>query len=130
MTVLCMCVCRIPPPACLSLCLFVSHVVAISHPPQWCDVCRTFKSEYSRVKELALAGNVSVEIAAVNAEDERELMARFGVNFFPTFKVFRDGMLEDIGAGMAPLTGGARTVCSPHLPLLPSFHPHRAVCLV
>lgn len=72
---------------------------------QWCDTCRTFKREYERCKGIAAAANLSVEFAMVNSEDEETLKDRYEINFYPSFKLFKDGMLEDIGSGTTPLTG-------------------------
>jgi protein disulfide-isomerase A1 len=71
---------------------------------QWCHVCRTFKAEYERCKGLAAASGLEVEFAMINAEDEDELKQRFNLDFYPSFKLFRDGLLED-NTGGAPLTG-------------------------
>lgn len=40
----------------------------------------------------------------MNCEEEEVLQERYDVSVYPTFKLFRDGMLEEIGGG-APLTG-------------------------
>jgi protein disulfide-isomerase A1 len=71
---------------------------------QWCHICRTFKPEYERCKALAAAVGIEVEFAMVNAEDEEALKDRFELEYYPTFRLFKDGLLETMSGG-APLTG-------------------------
>jgi protein disulfide-isomerase A1 len=73
---------------------------------QGCEVCRTFYDEYRRVPALAQALNMTVVFAKVNCDDEEDLQRRFEVTMYPTFKVFRRGIMQDGGEG-SPLTGEA-----------------------
>lgn len=57
----------------------------------WCGHCKNLAPEYKKAAK-ALEGVVNV--AAVNCDEDKELMSEFGVSGFPTIKIFAENKIK------------------------------------
>lgn len=78
----------------------------------WCAPCRTLMPILEKFADQ-LDGKLLV--ARVNADEQRELAAAFGVRGLPTVKLFRNGQVVDEFVGLQP-EGVNRSFLEPHLP--------------
>ena len=65
----------------------------------WCQPCQTIMPMLAKLAD-EYAGKF--ELAKVNADDERELAAHFGIKSLPTMKLFFQGQLVDERSGAIP----------------------------
>ncbi len=68
---------------------------------EWCPPCRAMEPV---LEALAKEYGDRLRIVTVDADEEPELVLRFGVRGLPTFLVFRDGQLAErlVGARSMP----------------------------
>ena len=65
----------------------------------WCQPCQTIMPMLAKLAE-EYAGKF--ELAKVNADEERELAAHFGIKSLPTMKLFYQGQIADERMGAVP----------------------------
>lgn len=78
----------------------------------WCGPCRMLSPILDRVVERHRG---DVALAKVNADEEPELAARYGVRGLPTVKLFHDGEAVAEFVGARP-EGAVESFLAPHLP--------------
>jgi thioredoxin 1 len=66
---------------------------------EWCGPCKRMDPI---IRELAEEYDGRVVFGKLNVDDYPEIVARYNVNAFPTFLVFKDGELKERTIGMAP----------------------------
>ncbi len=65
----------------------------------WCQPCQTIMPMLAKLADEYKGG---FELAKVNADDERELAAHFGIKSLPTMKLFYQGQIVDERMGAVP----------------------------
>ena len=65
----------------------------------WCQPCQILMP---MLRQLAVESEGAFLLAKVNADEEQELAAHFGVRSLPTVKVFRDGQVVEELVGVQP----------------------------
>uniref|UniRef100_A0A3B3QAM3 protein disulfide-isomerase n=1 Tax=Paramormyrops kingsleyae TaxID=1676925 RepID=A0A3B3QAM3_9TELE len=61
----------------------------------WCSHCRALEPEYSQAAGILKNETSEIRLAKVDATEEKELAAEFGVDSFPILKLFEDGKREN-----------------------------------
>ena len=78
--------------------LLKSGIVFVDWWAPWCAPCRIFSPIFEKVADQ----NPEVVFAKVNAEENPDLAASFGIRAIPTLMIFRDGILVYAQAGAVP----------------------------
>ena len=68
----------------------------------WADWCQPCQQLSPILEKLAGEYAGKFEVAKINADEERELAAHFGIKSLPTMKLFYQGQLVDERMGLAP----------------------------
>ena len=77
----------------------INKPVLVDFWADWCQPCQTIMPMLAKLAE-EYAGKF--ELAKVNADDEQELAAHFGIKSLPTMKLFFKGQLVDERMGVVP----------------------------
>ena len=77
----------------------IDKPVLVDFWADWCQPCQTIMPMLAKLAE-EYAGKF--ELAKVNADDEQELAAHFGIKSLPTMKLFFKGQLVDERMGVVP----------------------------
>ena len=77
----------------------INKPVLVDFWADWCQPCQTIMPMLAKLAE-EYAGKF--ELAKVNADDEQELAAHFGIKSLPTMKLFFKGQLVDERLGAVP----------------------------
>ena len=77
----------------------INKPVLVDFWADWCQPCQTIMPMLAKLAE-EYAGKF--ELAKVNADDEQELAAHFGIKSLPTMKLFFKGQLVDERLGVVP----------------------------
>lgn len=77
----------------------INKPVLVDFWADWCQPCQTIMPMLAKLAE-EYAGKF--ELAKVNADDEQELAAHFGIKSLPTMKLFFKGQLVDERTGVVP----------------------------
>jgi putative thioredoxin len=77
----------------------INKPVLVDFWTDWCQPCQTIMPMLAKLAE-EYAGKF--ELAKVNADDEQELAAHFGIKSLPTMKLFFKGQLVDERMGVVP----------------------------
>ena len=70
----------------------------------WADWCQPCQNLAPILEKLAAEYAGKFEVAKINADEERELAAHFGIKSLPTMKLFYQGQLVDERSGLAAET--------------------------
>lgn len=68
----------------------------------WADWCHPCHHLAPILEELAAEKSEELVVAKVNVDEDPELAEQYGVNAFPTLKLFRDGKVVHEIIGAAP----------------------------
>lgn len=60
----------------------------------WCGWCKKAKPEWEK---LVKSNDTDINLLAINADEKKDLAKKFGVQGFPTFKLFKRGMDNGMG---------------------------------
>lgn len=71
-------------------------VVLVDFYAEWCGPCQTMKPI---VRELARKYSGKVAVVEVDTDEAQDVAQRHGVQFLPTFVVFRDGRVLNRASG-------------------------------
>jgi putative thioredoxin len=82
-----------------NLVLEINKPVLVDFWADWCQPCQTIMPMLAKLAE-EYAGKF--ELAKVNADEEQELAAHFGIKSLPTMKLFFKGQLVDERMGAVP----------------------------
>ena len=74
------------------------HVLVKFYAP-WCGHCKDMAPKYEQAAKTLKAEGSSVVMAEVDATKEEELGQQYGIEGFPTLKLFRKGLPEDYHGG-------------------------------
>jgi putative thioredoxin len=77
----------------------INKPVLVDFWADWCQPCQTIMPMLAKLAD-EYAGKF--ELAKVNADDEQELAAHFGIKSLPTMKLFFKGQLVDERMGVVP----------------------------
>ena len=77
----------------------INKPVLVDFWADWCQPCQTIMPMLAKLAE-EYAGKF--ELAKVNADDEQELAAHFGIKSLPTMKLFYQGQIVDERMGAVP----------------------------
>ena len=77
----------------------INKPVLVDFWADWCQPCQTIMPMLAKLAE-EYAGKF--ELAKVNADDEQELAAHFGIKSLPTMKLFFKGQIVDERMGVVP----------------------------
>jgi len=77
----------------------INKPVLVDFWADWCQPCQTIMPMLTKLAE-EYAGKF--ELAKVNADDEQELAAHFGIKSLPTMKLFFKGQIVDERMGVVP----------------------------
>ena len=67
----------------------------------WCGPCQMLSPIIAEIAEIAEEAK-GFKVYAVNADEEQELMSRYGVRAIPTLIVFKDGQVYKQNTGFIP----------------------------
>ena len=77
----------------------INKPVLVDFWADWCEPCKTIMPMLAK---LAEEYDGKFELAKVNADQEQELAAHFGIKSLPTMKLFYQGQIVDECVGAAP----------------------------
>ena len=89
----------------------INKPVLVDFWADWCQPCQTIMPMLAK---LAEEYDGKFELAKVNADDEQELAAHFGIKSLPTMKLFFKGQLVDERLGAVP-ESDVRAMLDQHL---------------
>lgn len=78
--------------------LKANEPVLVDFWASWCGPCQMLSPIIGEIAEEAKG----FKVYAVNADEEQELMARYGVRAIPTLIVFKDGQIYKQNTGFLP----------------------------